>query len=259
MSANIHQTAIIEDGARLGANVKVGPYSIIGPDVEIGDNTEIGPHVIIRGHTRIGRENRIFQFCSLGEIPQDKKYAGEPTRLEIGDRNTIREFCTFNLGTVQGGGLTSIGDDNWLMAYAHIAHDCHVGNKTIFANGASLAGHVTVDDWVIFGGFTGVHQFCRIGAHVITAASSLVLQDVPPYLMVAGNTAQPYGIHVEGLKRRGFTSEAITELKRAYRTLYKSGLLLEEAKAQLADQARKAPDVQRMVDFLSTSKRGIIR
>jgi UDP-N-acetylglucosamine acyltransferase len=259
MSASIHQTAIIEDGARLGANVKVGPYSIIGPDVEIGDNTEIGPHVIIRGHTRIGRDNRIFQFCSLGEIPQDKKYAGEPTRLEIGDRNTIREFCTFNLGTVQGGGLTSIGDDNWLMAYAHIAHDCHVGNKTIFANGASLAGHVTVDDWVIFGGFTGVHQFCRIGAHVITAASSLVLQDVPPYLMVAGNTAQPYGIHVEGLKRRGFTSEAITELKRAYRTLYKSGLLLEEAKAQLADQARKAPDVQRMVDFLSTSKRGIIR
>ena len=259
MSASIHQTAIIEDGARLGANVKVGPYSIIGPDVEIGDNTEIGPHVIIRGHTRIGRDNRVFQFCSLGEIPQDKKYAGEPTRLEIGDRNTIREFCTFNLGTVQGGGLTSIGDDNWLMAYAHIAHDCHVGNKTIFANGASLAGHVTVDDWVIFGGFTGVHQFCRIGAHVITAASSLVLQDVPPYLMVAGNTAQPYGIHVEGLKRRGFTSEAITELKRAYRTLYKSGLLLEEAKAQLADQARKAPDVQRMVDFLSNSKRGLIR
>lgn len=255
----VHATAIVDPGARIGANVAIGPYSIIGPDVEIGDNTEIGSHVVIKGHTRIGRENRIFQFCSLGEIPQDKKYAGEPTRLEIGDRNTIREFCTFNLGTVQGGSLTSIGDDNWLMAYAHIAHDCHVGNKTIFANGASLAGHVTVDDWVIFGGFTGVHQFCRIGAHVITAASSLVLQDVPPYLMVAGNTAQPYGIHVEGLKRRGFTSEAISELKRAYRTLYKSGLLLEEAKAQLADQARTAPDVQRMVDFLASSKRGIIR
>ena len=255
----IHPTAIVDPGARIGANVAIGPYSIIGPDVEIGDNTEVGPHVVIKGHTRIGRDNHIFQFCSLGEIPQDKKYAGEPTRLEIGDRNTIREFCTFNLGTVQGGSLTSIGDDNWLMAYAHIAHDCHVGNKTIFANGASLAGHVTVDDWVIFGGFTGVHQFCRIGAHVITAASSLVLQDVPPYLMVAGNTAQPYGIHVEGLKRRGFTSEAISELKRAYRTLYKSGLLLEEAKAQLADQARTAPDVQRMVDFLASSKRGIIR
>ena len=255
----IHATAIVDPGARIGANVAIGPYSIIGPDVEIGDNTEVGPHVVIKGHTRIGRDNHIFQFCSLGEVPQDKKYAGEPTRLEIGDRNTIREFCTFNLGTVQGGGLTSIGDDNWLMAYAHIAHDCHVGNKTIFANGASLAGHVTVDDWVIFGGFTGVHQFCRIGAHVITAASSLVLQDVPPYLMVAGNTAQPYGIHVEGLKRRGFTSEAISELKRAYRTLYKSGLLLEEAKAQLADQAKTAPDVQRMVDFLASSKRGIIR
>ena len=255
----IHPTAIVDPGARIGAKVAIGPYSIIGPDVEIGDNTEIGSHVVLKGHTRIGRENHIFQFCSLGEIPQDKKYAGEPTRLEIGDRNTIREFCTFNLGTVQGGGVTSIGDDNWFMAYAHIAHDCHVGNKTIFANGASLAGHVTVDDWVIFGGFTGVHQFCRIGAHVITAASSLVLQDVPPYLMVAGNTAQPYGIHVEGLKRRGFTSAAITELKRAYRTLYKSGLLLEEAKMQLAEQARTAPDVQRMVDFLASSKRGIIR
>jgi len=255
----IHPAAIVDSAARIGANVEIGPYSIIGPDVEVGDDTEIGPHVVIKGHTRIGRENRIFQFCSLGEMPQDKKYAGEPTRLEIGDRNTIREFCTFNLGTVQGGGVTSVGDDNWIMAYVHIAHDCHVANKTIFANGASLAGHVTVDDLVIFGGFTGVHQFCRIGAHVITAASSLVLQDVPPYLMVAGNTAQPYGIHVEGLKRRGFTSEAITELKRAYRTLYKSGLLLEEARVKLAEQAKTQPDVQLMVDFLDASKRGIIR
>ena len=255
----IHATAIVDPGARIGTNVAIGPYSIIGPDVEIGDNTEIASHVVIKGHTRIGRDNRIFQFCSLGEVPQDKKYAGEPTRLEIGERNTIREFCTFNLGTVQGGGLTSIGDDNWLMAYVHIAHDCHVANKTIFANGASLAGHVTVDDFVIFGGFTGIHQFCRIGAHVITAASSLVLQDVPPYLMVAGNTAQPYGIHVEGLKRRGFTSEVITELKRAYRTLYKSGLLLEEAKSKLAEHAKTAPDVRPMVDFLESSKRGIIR
>jgi len=258
----IHPAAIVDSGARIGANVDIGPYSIIGPDVEIGDDTEIGPHVVIKGHTRIGRENRIFQFCSLGEMPQDKKYAGEPTRLEIGDRNTIREFCTFNLGTVQGGGVTSLGDDNWIMAYVHIAHDCHVGNKTIFANGASLAGHVTVDDLVIFGGFTGVPQFfriCPLVAQLITAASSLVLQDVPPYLMVAGNTAQPYGIHVEGLRRRGFTSEAITELKRAYRTLYKSGLLLEEAKGKLAEQAKTQPDVQLMVDFLETSKRGIIR
>ena len=255
----IHPVAIVDPAARIGANVEIGPYSIIGPDVEVGDDTEIGPHVVIKGHTRIGRENRIFQFCSLGEMPQDKKYAGEPTRLEIGDRNTIREFCTFNLGTFQGGGVTSVGDDNWIMAYVHIAHDCHVANKTIFANGASLAGHVTVDDLVIFGGFTGIHQFCRIGAHVITAASSLVLQDVPPYLMVAGNTAQPYGIHVEGLKRRGFTSDAITELKRAYRTLYKSGLLLEEAKVKLVEQAKTQPDVQLMVDFLEASKRGIIR
>jgi UDP-N-acetylglucosamine acyltransferase len=255
----IHPTAIVEAGAKIGANVEIGPYTLVGPNVEIGDNTVIGPHVVIKGHTRIGRDNRIFQFCSLGEIPQDKKYTGEPTRLEIGDRNTIREFCTFNLGTVQDRGATSIGDDNWLMAYVHIAHDCVVGNKTIFANGASLAGHVVVEDWVIFGGFSGVHQFCRIGAHVMTAASSLILQDVPPYVMAAGNSAQPYGIHVEGLKRRGFTAEAITALKRAYRTLYKSGLTLEEAKAKLADDARTQPDIQRIVDFLGGSKRGIIR
>jgi UDP-N-acetylglucosamine acyltransferase len=255
----IHPTAIVEAGAKIGANVEIGPYTLVGANVEIGDNTVIGPHVVIKGHTRIGRDNRIFQFCSLGEIPQDKKYTGEPTRLEIGDRNTIREFCTFNLGTVQDRGATSIGDDNWLMAYVHIAHDCVVGNKTIFANGASLAGHVVVEDWVIFGGFSGVHQFCRIGAHVMTAASSLILQDVPPYVMAAGNSAQPYGIHVEGLKRRGFTAEAITALKRAYRTLYKSGLTLEEAKAKLAEDARTQPDIQRIVDFLGGSKRGIIR
>jgi UDP-N-acetylglucosamine acyltransferase len=255
----IHPTAIVEAGAKIGANVEIGPYTLVGANVEIGDNTVIGPHVVIKGHTRIGRDNRIFQFCSLGEIPQDKKYTGEPTRLEIGDRNTIREFCTLNLGTVQDRGATSIGDDNWLMAYVHIAHDCVVGNKTIFANGASLAGHVVVEDWVIFGGFSGVHQFCRIGAHVMTAASSLILQDVPPYVMAAGNSAQPYGIHVEGLKRRGFTAEAITALKRAYRTLYKSGLTLEEAKAKLAEDARTQPDIQRIVDFLGGSKRGIIR
>ena len=255
----IHPTAIVDSGAKIGANVEIGPYSLIGPNVEIGDNTEIGPHVIIKGHTRIGRDNRIFQFCSLGEAPQDKKYAGEPTRLEIGDRNTIREFCTFNLGTVQDAGVTKIGDDNWIMAYVHIAHDCIVGNKTIFANGASLAGHVVVEDWVIFGGFTGIHQFCHIGAHVMTAASTLVLQDVPPYVMAAGNTAQPYGIHVEGLKRRGFSADSITALKRAYRTLYKSGLLLDEAKTKLAEDAKTQPDVRRMVEFLETSKRGIIR
>jgi len=255
----IHATALVDSGARIGANVEIGPYSIIGADVEIGDNTVIGSHVVIKGHTRIGRENRIFQFCSLGEVPQDKKYAGEPTRLEIGDRNTIREFCTFNLGTVQDAGATRIGDDNWIMAYVHIAHDCQVGNKTTFANNAQLAGHVVVDDWAILGGYTGVHQFCRVGAHVMTAVGTVVLQDVPPYLMAAGNTATPYGINVEGLKRRGFTAESLSALKRAYRTLYKSGLLLEEAKVKLAEEAKTQPDVQRFVDFLAVSKRGIIR
>ncbi len=255
----IHPTAIVEPGARIGNKVSIGAYSIIGANVEIGDGTEIGPHVVIKGHTRIGRDNRIFQFCSLGEVPQDKKYAGEDTRLEIGDRNTIREFCTFNLGTVQDAGVTRIGDDNWIMAYVHIAHDCQVANHTTFANNAQLAGHVHVDDWAILGGYTGVHQFCRVGAHVMTAVGTVILQDVPPYLMAAGNTAQPYGINVEGLKRRGFTAEAITALKRAYRTIYKSGLLLEEAKAKLAEEAKAQPDVQRFVDFLADSKRGIIR
>lgn len=255
----IHPTAIVDPGARIGANVEIGPYAIIGGDVEIGDNTRIGPHTVIHGHTKIGRDNRIFQFCSLGEVPQDKKYAGEPTRLEIGDRNTIREFCTFNLGTVQDVGVTRLGDDNWIMAYVHIAHDCQVGNKTTFANSTQLAGHVIVDDWAILGGFTGVHQFCRIGAHVMTAVNTVILQDVPPYLMAAGNTAQPYGINVEGLKRRGFTAESITSLKRAYRTLYKSGLLLEEAKTKLIEDAKTQPDLQLLVDFLEVSKRGIIR
>ena len=255
----IHPTAIVDSGARIGANVEIGPYSIIGPNVEIGDGTKIGPHVIIKGHTRIGRENHIFQFSSLGEAPQDKKYAGEPTRLEIGDRNTIREFCTFNLGTIQDAGVTRIGDDNWIMAYVHIAHDCQVGNKTTFANNALLAGHVKVDDWAILGGYTGVHQFCRVGSHVMTAVGTVVLQDVPPYLMAAGNTAQPYGINVEGLKRRGFSADSLSALKRAYRTLYKSGLLLEEAKAKLVEEAKTQPDVQLFVDFLELSKRGIIR
>lgn len=259
MSEMIHPTAIVDPAAKIGAHVKIGPYSIIGPHVEVGEHTTIGPHVVIKGHTRIGRENQIFQFSSLGEVPQDKKYAGEPTRLEIGDRNTIREFCTLNLGTAQDAGVTRIGDDNWIMAYVHIAHDCQVGNKTTFANNAQLAGHVVVEDWAILGGYTGVHQFCRVGAHVMTAVGTVVLQDVPPYLMAAGNTAQPYGINVEGLKRRGFTADSLTALKRAYRTLYKSGLLLEEAKLKLAEEAKTQPDVQRFVDFLAVSKRGIIR
>ncbi len=255
----IHPTAIIHPGARLGQQVSVGPYSIIGEFVEIGDHTVIGPHVVITGRTRIGRDNRIFQLCSLGEEPQDKKYAGEPTCLEIGDRNTIREFCTFNVGTAQDIGITRVGDDNWIMAYVHIAHDCQVGNRTVFANNAQLAGHVHIDDWTVLGGYTGVHQFCHIGAHTMTAVGTVVLQDVPPFVMAAGNTATPYGINAEGLKRRGFSSEALLALKRAYRTLYKSGLMLDEAREKLQEQAREHPEIQPLVDFLAVSKRGIIR
>ncbi|MDR2636876.1 MAG: acyl-ACP--UDP-N-acetylglucosamine O-acyltransferase [Zoogloeaceae bacterium] len=259
MGAVIHPTAQVHPGARLASGVEIGPYSIIGENVEIGERTWVGPHVVITGHTRIGRENRIFQFSSLGEIPQDKKYSGEPTRLEIGDRNMIREFCTFNTGTALDSGVTRIGHDNWIMAYVHIAHDCQVGNHTTFANNAQLAGHVHIDDWTILGGYTGVHQFCRIGAHVMTAVGTVILQDVPPYLMAAGNTASPYGINVEGLKRRGFHAESIAALKRAYRAIYKSGLMLEEAKSRLEEMAKEQPDVQRFLDFLAVSKRGIIR
>ena len=255
----IHSTAIVHAGARIGANVSIGPYSIIGEHVEIGDNTTIGPHVVISGHTRIGTDNNIFQFSSIGEVPQDKKYAGEPTRLEIGNRNTIREFCTFNLGTAQDAGVTRIGSDNWIMAYVHIAHDCQVGNRTIFANNSQLAGHVHVDDWAILGGYTGVHQFCRVGSHTMTAVGTVVLQDVPPYVMAAGNSASPYGINAEGLKRRGFSPEALMALKRAYRTLYKSGLMLEEARTKLEEDAKTHPEIQPILDFLAVSKRGIIR
>jgi UDP-N-acetylglucosamine acyltransferase len=257
--AMIHKSALVAPGAQLGSNVSVGAYSIIGEDVEIGDNTVIGPHVVISGRTRIGRDNRIFQFNSLGEVPQDKKYDGQPTRLEIGDRNTIREFCTFNLGTAQDVGITRVGNDNWIMAYVHIAHDCQVGNHTVFANNAQLAGHVHIDDWAILGGYTGVHQFCRVGAHTMTAVGTVVLQDVPPFVMAAGNTASPFGINAEGLKRRGFSPEALLALKRAYRTLYKSGLMLDEARAKLNEEVLVHPEIQPLLDFLAASKRGIIR
>lgn len=257
--AMIHKSALVAPGAQLGSNVSVGAYSIIGEDVEIGDNTVIGPHVVISGRTRIGRDNRIFQFNSLGEVPQDKKYDGQPTRLEIGDHNTIREFCTFNLGTAQDVGITRVGNDNWIMAYVHIAHDCQVGNHTVFANNAQLAGHVHIDDWAILGGYTGVHQFCRVGAHTMTAVGTVVLQDVPPFVMAAGNTASPFGINAEGLKRRGFSPEALLALKRAYRTLYKSGLMLDEARAKLNEEVLVHPEIQPLLDFLAASKRGIIR
>lgn len=256
---NIHPTAIVHAGARLGAGVEVGPYSVIGEHVEVGDNTWIGSHVVIGGHTRIGRDNRIFQFCSVGEVPQDKKYAGEPTRLEIGDRNTIREFCTLNCGTAQDAGVTRLGNDNWIMAYVHLAHDCQVGNHTIFANNAQLAGHVHVGDWVILGGFTGVHQFVWLGAHSMTAVGTVLLQDLPPYVMAAGNTAEPRGINSEGLKRRGFSPESVMAIRRAYKTLYKSGLKLDEARAILAAEAATVAELTPMVDFLTRPGRGIIR
>ncbi|MBS0346350.1 MAG: acyl-ACP--UDP-N-acetylglucosamine O-acyltransferase [Proteobacteria bacterium] len=255
----IHPTAIVHPGARLAEGVQVGPYSIIGEHVEIGEGTSIGPHVVIEGHTRIGRDNRIFQFCSIGSEPQDKKYANEPTRLEIGDRNTIREFCSFSTGTVQDGGLTRVGNDNWIMAYVHVAHDCMVGNNTIFANNATLAGHVTVGDWAILGGFTGVHQFVRVGAHSFCGVGTVLLQDLPPFVTVSGNPAAPHGINSEGLKRRGYSSEGIMAIKRAYKTLYRNGLTLDEARRQIAEAAAQAPELQEFSDFIAESGRGIVR
>ena len=255
----VHPTTIVHPGAKLGERVSIGAFSVIGEHVEIGEDTHIGTHVTIDGHTRIGAHNRIYQFNSIGEAPQDKKYSGEPTRLEIGERNTIREFCTFNRGTVQDASVTRIGNDNWIMAYVHIAHDCQVGDHAIFANNAQLAGHVHIGDWVVLGGYTGVHQFCQIGAHVMTAVGTVVLQDIPPYLTAAGNTASPYGINVEGLKRRGFEQACITALKRAYRTLYKSGLTLEEAHEKLLEQASTQEEVGLLANFINESRRGIIR
>ena len=251
--------AIVDPGAKIGKDVQIGAFSIIGAGVEIGNGTWIGPHVVINGPTRIGSENRIYQFSSIGEGPQHLGYKGEPTRLEIGDDNTIREFCTFNRGTVQDAGVTCIGSHNWIMAYVHVAHDCHVGDHTIFANNAQLAGHVHVGDYAVLGGFTGVHQFCRVGAHSITAIGAVVLQDIPPYVTASGNSAKPFGINSEGLKRRGFAPLTINQLKRAYRTLYKSGFTLEEAKRELMQQVAECAEVKLLVDFLATSTRGIIR
>ena len=255
----IHPSALIHTGARIAADVEIGAYSIIGEHVEIGPGCRIGPHVVITGHTRLGEGNRIFQFCSIGEEPQDKKYAGEPTRLEIGDYNVIREYCSFNTGTVQDVGITRMGDHNWIMAYVHVAHDCQIGNHTIFANNATLAGHVHIHDYAILGGFTGVHQFCRIGAHSITGIASVVRQDVPPYLTVAGNPLAPFGINSEGLKRRGYSAEALAALKRAYKTLYKSGLSLADAQAAIAAEAQTQPGLALLADFLANAGRGIVR
>ncbi|MGB2832327.1 MAG: acyl-ACP--UDP-N-acetylglucosamine O-acyltransferase [Methylotenera sp.] len=259
MSIKIHPTAIIDSKAELDSTVEVGPYSIIGPNVKVGAGTRIAGHVTISDHTVIGKNNQIFQYSSLGEAPQDKKYKGEPTLLEIGDNNTIREFCTFNRGTVQDKGTTKVGNDNWIMAYVHLAHDCVIGNHTIMANNASLAGHVDVQDYAILGGFTLIHQFCKIGSHVITAVGSVVFKDIPPYVTAAGYDAKPHGINSEGLKRRGFSPEAIVEIKRAYKTLYRNNLTLEEAKLELAEKVKSCQEIGLLLDFLNTSTRGIVR
>jgi len=261
--ANIHATALVDPCAELDGSVTVGPYSVIGGAVRIGAGTTIGAHCVLEGHTTLGRDNRVFQFCSLGAQPQDKKYAGEPTRLVIGDRNTIREFCTFNTGTVQDVGVTRIGDDNWLMAYVHIAHDCRVGSQIIMASYAALAGHVHLGDHAFIGGYTGLHQFVKFGAHAMAGFSSTVNQDVPPFMTVDGNPIAVRGFNAEGLRRRGFTAERIAAVKQMHRLLYRSGLTLDDARARidvLADeQPEAAGDVALMRDFLAAATRGIAR
>ena len=259
MTAQVHPTAILQPGARLTGDVTVGPYSVIGPQVEVGEGTWIGAHVVLDGRTRIGRDNRIFHFASIGAPPQDKKYAGEDTAVEIGSGNTIREYVTINRGTALDAGVTRVGDDNWIMAYVHFAHDCQIGSHAIFANACQLAGHVSVGDWAILGATTLVHQFVHIGAHSFTGMGTYLPQDLPPFVKAAGNMAKPYGINSEGLKRRGFAPETISALKRAYRTLYRSGLGLEEARRELQAQAAGQPQVREMLDFLARSKRGFIR
>ena len=281
--ARIHPSAIVDTGAELAADVEVGPYAVIGPQVVLGEGTTVGPHAVIEGPTRIGRHNRIHAHATLGGAPQDKKYRGEPTRLEIGDGNTFRECVTVNRGTVQDGGVTRIGHDNWVMAYVHIAHDCLVGDHTILANTTNLAGHVQIGDWVILGGCSQVHQFCKIGAHAMTGVSTVVLHDIPPFVMASGNTAQAHGMNTEGLRRRGFSAPSLAALRQAYKTLYRSGLTLQQAREALSEQVRTlqateasqagasspsseglagldpAQAVGVLVEFLARVERGIVR
>lgn len=257
--ASVHPTAVVDPSARLAEDVTVGPYSIVGADVEIGAGTVLGPHAVVLGPTRIGRENRIFQFASIGDIPQDKKYGGEQSSLVIGDRNVFRECATVNRGTVTGAMVTRIGNDNLFMAYTHVAHDCVVGSHCIMANYATLAGHVELDDWAILGGYAGVHQFCKIGTHAFLANNTAATRDVPPYVLAAGAPAQPKGINAEGLKRRGFDGETLARIKAAYKILYRSGLKLTEAAARLTTLAEDAPELQPIVDFLPRVTRSLIR
>ena len=255
----IHGTAAVDAGAQLAPDVEIGAYSIVGRDVEIGEGSWIGPHVVIAGPTRIGRDNRIYSFCSIGEAPQDKKYGGESTRLEIGDRNVIREYCTLNRGTVRDRAVTRLGNDNWIMAYAHVAHDCRVGDHTVFANGASLAGHVSVDDYATLGAFTAVHQHCRIGEHSFSGMGSVILKDVPPCLLVSGNPAKPHGLNSEGLRRHGIGGEGMALLRQAYRIIYRQGLTLDVARERLTALEGESAEIAAMVGFLETTERGIVR
>lgn len=259
MTSKIHPTAIIDPKAELDSSVEVGAFTTIEAGVRVDAGTRIGSHVVLQGPTTIGKNNQIFQFSSLGAQPQDKKYRDEPTTLEIGDNNTIREFCTFNRGTIQDKGTTKIGNDNWIMAYVHIAHDCIIGNNIIMANNSSLAGHVDIHDYAILGGFTLIHQFCQIGSHIITAVGSVVFKDIPPYVTAAGYDAKPHGINAEGLKRRGFSADTILEIKRAYKVLYRNSLTLEEAKIELATMQNNCAEIGLLTDFLAKSTRGIVR
>lgn len=255
----IHSTAIIDPSAELADDVSVGPYSVIGPGVQIGAGTTLGSHVVLKGPTRIGKNNRIFQFASVGEDTQDMKYRGEPTRLEIGDGNIIREFCTLHRGTVQDKALTKIGDHNLFMAYSHVAHDCVVGNHVIMANAASIAGHVLVEDYAILGGFSLIHQFCKIGKHSFSAMGSVISRDIPPYVLVGGQPTKPHGINAVGLERKGFSQDAIRQIKKAYKIVFKSGLKLEDAIGALEEMAEETAEIQCLVNFLKQTQRSILR
>ncbi len=255
----IHATAVVHPQARLAADVRVGPYTVIDAQVELEAGCVVGAHVVLTGRTKIGRDNRIFPFSSVGDEPQDKKYKGEDTALEIGDGNTIREFCSLNRGTVQDAGVTRIGNGNLFMAYCHVAHDCVIGDQTVFANNTQLGGHVHVGDYAVLGGFTGVHQFCHVGAHCMTSVGSAVLQDLPPYVLAQGDPAKPHGINSRGLRRRGFSDAAVLNIKRAFKTLYRNGLLLDEAKARLAALVPAQPELKILLDFIERSTRGIMR
>lgn len=258
--ATIHPTASVDPGARLGEGVSIGAFTVIGADVQIGDGTRIGPHCSVHGPTRIGRDNHFHGHAAIGGEPQDKKFKGERTELVIGDRNTVREFVTLNRGTGEGGGVTRIGDDNWILAYSHVAHDCVVGNSCIFSNNATLAGHVEIGDYVILSGFAGIHQFCRIGAHAFVGMGAMVNGDVPPFVMVAADEyGRPRGINSEGLKRRGFDAGRIAAIKRAYRTLYVSGANLADARTQLAEMAQGSDDVRAFLEFIESGERPLLR